>query len=64
MCYLCLKDNPFDVSTGASDLQRKRERAQEIKRLLQEVEEQHLCHIGDVTVERLREEQYNLSREL
>lgn len=64
MCYLCLKDNPFDVSTNSSDLQHKRERALEIKRLLQEAEEQRLCHIGDVTVERLREEQYNLSREL
>lgn len=36
----------------------------EIKQLLLEIENKSMCDIGDATVERLREEQYRLSREL
>jgi hypothetical protein len=63
MCYLCLKDDPF-ATKPLTDIHRKRQRAMEIKVLLKEAEEHRLCDIGDVTVERLKEEQYKLSRDM
>lgn len=64
MCYLCLKDNPFSTPEDMSDIVRKRTRALEIKRMLREADEYNLCYIGDATVERLKEEQYKIAREL
>ena len=63
MCFLCLKDDPFAVKP-LTDIQRKRQRAAEIKKLLREAEGYNVCDIGDATVNRLKEEQYRLSREL
>lgn len=63
MCYMCLKDDPFAVKP-LTTVQRKRQRMIEIKHMLKEVEDRFLCGIGDATVERLKEEQYKLSREM
>src|SRR5262245_51010222 len=63
MCYMCLKDDPFNV-TELSDLDVARARALEIKAILKDVEGERMCDIGDKTVERLREEQRRLSRML
>ena len=63
MCYLCLKDDPFAVKP-LTTIHRKRQRAVEIKQLLKEAEEHPTCHVGDATVEKLREEQYRLSRDM
>lgn len=59
-----MKDDPFKAPAEASTISRKRARALEIKRLLREAEEHNLCYIGDVTVDRLKIEQYSLAREL
>jgi hypothetical protein len=69
MCYLCLKDDPFSSSpfrTKNHKLESKKDRAVEIKAFLREVEYSHedLCHVGDVVVERLKDEQFMLAREL
>lgn len=64
MCYLCTKDNPFQPVNGASTIRRKRERALEIKELLQEAGEKGTCDYGEVVVQALRSEQYKLSREM
>jgi hypothetical protein len=63
MCYLCLKDDPFAVKPMTT-IYRKRQRAVEIKVLLREAEQHSLCHIGDATVDKLKEEQYKIAREL
>lgn len=64
MCYLCLRDNPFYAVDDASSMQYKRSRALEIKRLLKDADEHSLCYIGDATVERLKQEQYRISKDL
>lgn len=66
MCFLCMKDNPF-ANRGVSTLVAKRERALEIKQLIREAEESghdKMCHIGDATVELLKQEQYELAKDL
>ena len=66
MCYLCIRDNPFDVTNHLSSSAIKRARAAEIKEILRDVSEgEHsLCDEGEERVERLKDEQYMLSREL
>ena len=64
MCYLCLRDNPFDVTDHTSPSATKRIRAAEIKRLLKDAEDWALCDEGDERVERLKDEQSRISREL
>ena len=63
MCYLCLKDDPFAVKPLTTSDRIKR-RALEIKQLLKEAEEREMCHIGDATIKRLKDEQYELARQL
>ena len=63
MCYLCLKDSPFNVAEP-NTVARARARALEIKAILRDVEDEHMCDIGDKTLERLKEEQRRLSRML
>lgn len=63
MCYLCLKDDPFAVKP-LTTVDRIKQRALEIKFLLREAEEHDKCHIGDATIERLKQEQYELARQL
>ncbi len=64
MCYLCIKDNPFAPANEGSSTTRKRARMLEIKRLLGEAERNTQCSDGQEAVERLKQEQYSLSREL
>lgn len=63
MCYMCLKDDPFNVPE-LNNLDRARARALEIKAILKDVEGERTCNIGDATIERLKEEQRRLSRML
>lgn len=65
MCYLCLQDNPFgikDLSKEKSEV--KRERAKLIKELISFYEKDAVCSNGKTEIEKLREEQYVLSRDL
>jgi len=68
MCYLCFKDNPFSVVDDSSSMQYKRMRMKEIKRLLRNAEEDFKthggCDNGDEITDRLKEEQYRISRDL
>jgi hypothetical protein len=62
---MCLKDDIFGAK-DPTDRQRLRERAARIKELLREAEErsQENCHIGDAVVDLLKEEQYEIARQL
>ena len=65
MCYLCLQDNPFaipDPSTLSS--KKKLARAALVKELLKEYEAYNACEDGVKEVEKLKEEQYKLSRDI
>jgi hypothetical protein len=65
MCYMCLKNDPFDVSDASSSPQFKRRRIIELKRLIQEFEDfENKCIDTVEAIEALKEEQYRLSREL
>jgi hypothetical protein len=65
MCYLCLQDNPFAIidpaTRNASD---KKERAAEIKLLLKDLESYSACEDGAKKIDKLKEEQYKLSRDI
>ncbi len=64
MCYLCLKDNPFaieDMKRASS--YKKKARALQIKQMLRAVEDNDVCDDGKLEVDKLKEEQYRLSRE-
>ena len=65
MCYLCLRDDIFGAK-DPSDRERLRERAAKVKELLREAEDRRLenCHIGDAVVDLLKEEQYDLAKQL
>lgn len=65
MCYLCLKDDIFTGKNPTNE-QRLRERAAHVKRLLREAEDNKhtMCYIGDAAVELLKNEQYELARQL
>jgi hypothetical protein len=62
---MCLKDNIFD-GRNTTDEQRKRQRAAQVKLLLDEAESKRgtTCFMGDAAVNLLREEQYQLARSL
>ncbi len=64
MCYLCLKDDPFEI-TEPSKLTKvkKRVRAVQIKQMLRDLETMDVCNGGQEEVDKLKEEQYKLSRE-
>jgi len=66
MCYLCLQDNPFAIPEDHSTLpiQKKKARAALVKELLKEYETYNACEDGAKEVEKLKEEQYTLSREI
>lgn len=63
MCYLCLQDDPFSFKP-MTDIYRKRQRAAEIKELLKMAQEVKTCNTADITVKKLKEEQYELSRSM
>jgi len=71
MCYLCLKDNPFDVIDAYVKKQSKTANAELIHRIeltkqffesIKRDEEEFLprCHIGDGLIERMKEERIRL----
>lgn len=62
---MCLKDDIFEAK-DPSDRQRLRERAAKVKELLREAEDRRMenCHIGDAVVDLLKEEQYEIARQL
>ena len=65
MCYLCLKNNPFDIKDLSKDSsQTKRQRAKTIKEIFKTYDLGSVCGEGQVEVDKLKEEQYKLSREL
>jgi hypothetical protein len=66
MCYLCLQENPFAIPTDHSALpmQKKKARAALVKELLKELETYTACEDGIKEVEKLKEEQYLLSRDI
>jgi hypothetical protein len=63
MCYLCTKDDIFKVVDRRS-LDVRRKRALELKALLANVKEGETCQEGSTIVERIKEEQYELSKNL
>lgn len=65
MCYMCLRDDIFG-GRNPSNVQRLRERAAQVKKLIAEAEDRkhEMCHVGDAAVNLLKEEQYKLAREL
>ena len=72
MCYICLKDNPFDMAEAfaqryaSKDVSRVQAKAIFIKQALKAFDQapDAKCDVGEGTVERLREEQYKIAREL
>jgi len=65
MCYLCLRDNPFAITDHSTlNIQSKKERAAAIKQLIQEYESINYCNNSAKEVEKLKEEQFLLSREI
>jgi hypothetical protein len=63
MCYFCTKDDIFKVVDHRS-LDVRRKRALELKALLANVKEGETCQTGNTIVERIKEEQYELSKNL
>lgn len=67
MCYLCLQDNPFEIVDPSNrKLADKKERAATVKTLLKEYESSKFlaCEDGAKEIEKLKEEQYLLSRDI
>ena len=63
MCYLCTRDNPFS-SAVLDSMSKKKQRLREIKQVLREAEDQPKCGTGELIVDGLRQEQYELAKEL
>jgi hypothetical protein len=65
MCYLCLQDDPFRIPDHSTlTAKKKLARAALVKELLKELETYNACEDGIKEVEKLKEEQYRLSREI
>ena len=65
MCYLCLQDDPFRIQDPSTlTAKKKLARAVLVKELLKELETYNACEDGVKEVEKLKEEQYRLSREI
>jgi hypothetical protein len=65
MCYLCLADT-FHLEAPKSKVEKTKDRALEIKRLLKLAEDTSdtVCGEGNKVISILKEEQYKLSREM
>jgi len=64
MCYLCLKENPFDIrDMSKNSLEIKKSRAKVVKEMLF-LYRGTLCDSGQKEIDKLKEEQYQLSREI
>jgi hypothetical protein len=68
MCYLCLEgsNNPFGVRNSSKDnMEAKKSRAKEIKRVLLSLESATvMCDKVKEEIVKLKEEQYNLAKEI
>jgi len=65
MCYLCIQGNPFGIEDLSNKkLEIKKERAKLIKELLEFYAQEKLCEDGEEEIEKLKEEQYKLSRDI
>ncbi len=65
MCYLCFANNPFDIKdTSKNNLETKKLRAKIVKEMLELYKEGTSCASGQKEIDKLKEEQYQLSREI
>lgn len=67
MCYLCLQgdNNPFGIKSMSRDnLESKKDRARLVKEILKSYELGSLCDKGQLEINKLKEEQYQLSKEI
>ena len=64
MCYLCFKENPFGFEGNLTDLSKKKKRASDIKLMLHALRTMDVCNEGQEEVEKLKAEQYQLSRDI
>jgi hypothetical protein len=65
MCYLCLQDDPFAIPDPSTlSAKKKLARAALVKEFLKDLETYKPCEDGLKEVEKLREEQYRLSRDI
>ena len=72
MCYICLKDNPFDMadrfakkyaSKQISEIQAKAIFIKQAVKAYERSDEQR-CHVGDATLNSLKDEQYKIARQM
>jgi hypothetical protein len=64
MCYLCLRENPFDSKPEPTTTEKKKARLADIKAALKAAESHDRCTLGQVLERNMRAEQYKLSRDL
>jgi len=68
MCYMCMILDDVFAPKVKSDRERLRERAAQVKKLVNEAEtrkaEISACDMGEAWVDVLKEEQYELARQL
>lgn len=65
MCFMCLKDDVFGGKDPTKE-QLAKERALKVKQLITEAEarKHEMCYVGDAAVDLLKQEQYDLARQL
>ena len=72
MCMICLQENPFEAINrsipkfiSTKKVTEVQARASLLKIMIESIESaDNLCHIGEGTLERLKEEQFKNSRQL
>ena len=65
MCYLCLQDNPFGIQDlSHKKLEDKKTRAKVVKELLQFYATEAICPDGAKEIDKLKAEQYELSKSI
>lgn len=64
MCYLCFQNNPYAITYPRAIYADKKARAAEIKSLLKDLETNAVCEDGLKAIEKLKEEQYELAKEI
>ena len=65
MCYLCFKNDLFgEIDSSKFNLEKKKERAKELKELINTYHNSDYCSETKYRIEKLKEEQYNLARDI
>jgi hypothetical protein len=65
MCYLCLQNNPFGIEDlSRKKLEDKKARAKLVKELLEFYSQENVCEDGTKEIEKLKAEQYEISRSI